>query len=130
MTRINVVPPSELTDKHLVAEYRELPRVLRRAVLAIESGKEPSDFKIAEHYLLGKGHETFFIDKCEFLWLRWNNLRSEMIHRGMKPQETFRNIVKCRARRIRKFGRCYYNFYVPAEVAKVINRQRIQERLK
>lgn len=27
MTRINVVPVTELTDKHLLAEYRELPRI-------------------------------------------------------------------------------------------------------
>lgn len=34
MTRINLIPPSELHYKHLVAEYRELPRVfglVRRA---------------------------------------------------------------------------------------------------
>jgi hypothetical protein len=32
MTRINVVPVQELTNKHLMAEYRELPRAMRRAV--------------------------------------------------------------------------------------------------
>lgn len=29
MTRINVIPVSELSDQHLIAEYRELPRVLK-----------------------------------------------------------------------------------------------------
>lgn len=27
MTRINVVPPSELCDQHLLAEFRELTRI-------------------------------------------------------------------------------------------------------
>lgn len=29
MTRINVVPVEELSDAWLIAEYRELPRVLK-----------------------------------------------------------------------------------------------------
>ena len=31
MTRINVVPPRLLLDEHLLAEYRELPRVFALA---------------------------------------------------------------------------------------------------
>ena len=27
MTRINCIPPAELSDKHLLAEFHELPRV-------------------------------------------------------------------------------------------------------
>ena len=34
MTRINCVPVEELHQKHLVAEYRELPRVFRLAEAA------------------------------------------------------------------------------------------------
>ena len=37
MTRINLVPPSELTDQHLIAEYREIFMVagsLRRTLLS------------------------------------------------------------------------------------------------
>ena len=32
MTRINVIPPAELSDQHLIAEYRELPRVLKQNI--------------------------------------------------------------------------------------------------
>ena len=35
MTRINIIPPSELTDQHLIAEYREIfmvPASLRRTL--------------------------------------------------------------------------------------------------
>ena len=27
MTRINLLPPSQLADQHLIAEWRELPRI-------------------------------------------------------------------------------------------------------
>ena len=29
MTRINVIPVEELSDQHLMAEYRELPRAIK-----------------------------------------------------------------------------------------------------
>ena len=32
MTRINVVPVKELSDQHLIAEYRELPRVIKQRI--------------------------------------------------------------------------------------------------
>lgn len=28
MTRVNVIPVEELHDKHLIAEYREIPRIV------------------------------------------------------------------------------------------------------
>ena len=31
MTRINVIPVKELSDQHLIAEYRELPRAIKWA---------------------------------------------------------------------------------------------------
>jgi len=31
MTRINCIPVTELHNKHLVAEYRELPRIFKLA---------------------------------------------------------------------------------------------------
>lgn len=40
MTRINLVPPSELMDQHLFAEFREIkmvPRSLHRSIVARES---------------------------------------------------------------------------------------------
>ena len=32
MTRINVVPVKELSDQHLIAEYRELQRVIKQQI--------------------------------------------------------------------------------------------------
>lgn len=40
MTRINVVPVSELVDKHLVAEYRELPRIYKAAQKFYDNGEK------------------------------------------------------------------------------------------
>ncbi|ENT03393.1 hypothetical protein C038_02848 [Brucella sp. 63/311] len=41
MTRINCIPPAELTGPHLVAEYRELPRVFALVRAAIQRGEAP-----------------------------------------------------------------------------------------
>ena len=47
MTRINLVKVEELSDQHLIAEYRELPRCLKQKV----NLKDAPD-----RYTLGKGH--------------------------------------------------------------------------
>lgn len=129
MTRINVVPVEELTNKHLFAEYRELPRAMRRAVLATYKGRQPSDVRIAPAYILGTGHEIFFIDKCAWLYARWLQLRSELVGRGYNLGEQFQTIVRGRARYIRRHGSQFYGNYQPTADAETINRQRIQERL-
>lgn len=42
MTRINVIEPSRLSDQHLGAEYRELPRVFGLVRDAIARGERPT----------------------------------------------------------------------------------------
>lgn len=61
MTRINLIPPEQLHRKHLLAEYRELPRVF---ALARPNGEGP------KQYTMGKGHVVFFYDKLMFLYRR------------------------------------------------------------
>lgn len=82
MTRINLVPPSELTTKHLVAEYRELPRVFALARKARPQADLPSQ------YTLGAGHVRFFYDKIGWLLERQKALIAEMQRRGYRPQHT------------------------------------------
>uniref|UniRef100_A0AAU8HY62 Endonuclease V N-glycosylase UV repair enzyme n=1 Tax=Rhizobium phage LG08 TaxID=3129229 RepID=A0AAU8HY62_9CAUD len=84
MTRINVVPPSELHDKHLVAEYRELPRIFNLVRKAIERGEKPDDKRNPKFYTLGAGHVRFFYNKCAFLFSRQILLCIEMQRRGFK----------------------------------------------
>lgn len=83
MTRINVVPVECLTDKHLMAEYRELPRIFTAVLKAQEQGKTPADYDIPESYCLGKGHVTFFYDKIWWLYHRYTALYQRLIMDGV-----------------------------------------------
>ena len=81
MTRINLVPPSELCDQHLLAEHRELTRIPN----AVAKGKfnlqgQPTDYK------LGEGHVRFFFNKLAFLKRRYDELHQECKARGFNVQ--------------------------------------------
>lgn len=56
MTRINLVDPVILSDKHLMAEYRELPRIFTAVTKLVDKNIRPHDVDIPEKYVLGKGH--------------------------------------------------------------------------
>lgn len=83
MTRINLLPPEELHDRHLVAEYRELPRLfsLIRAWQA-RPRREP----LPATYRLGQGHVLFFYNKAPWLLARQRALIAEMRRRDMQPR--------------------------------------------
>ena len=54
MTRINsAIDPKNLTDQHLIAELRELPRIFTAVNKRIEKGKLFDD--IPEKFTLGTG---------------------------------------------------------------------------
>ena len=82
MTRINLLAPQHLTNKHLFAEYRELPRIFTAVRKAVAQGKHPSDFTIPPHYKLGTGHVTFFYDKLRWLRKRYRDLYTELEQRN------------------------------------------------
>lgn len=82
MTRINLVEPQQLTDKHLMAEYRELPRIFTAVLKLQEQGKTPADVDIPDHYVLGKGHMKFFYNKIAWLRDRYARLHHELQERG------------------------------------------------
>lgn len=78
MTRINTIDPALLPMPWLVAEYRELPRILNR----VADGKPfPS---IPATYRMGEGHVSFFGNKLHYLYKRHALLRAEMLKRGAK----------------------------------------------
>lgn len=85
MTRINCVPPSKLIDQHLVAEYREMLRLPEYLRKSYKTGKP---IEIPLFYKMSAGHVKFFYDKGQFLKLRHNELKQEMLRRGMKPELT------------------------------------------
>lgn len=86
MTRINCVPPTELCWEHLVAEYRELPRVFGLVQKAQDRGCQPATLVLPQAYTLGAGHVRFFYDKCTWLLNRQHSLIDEMRARGYRPR--------------------------------------------
>ena len=116
MTRINVVPVTELCDKHLVAEYRELPRVF---ALARPCNDAPTK------YTLGAGHVKFFYDKLGWLLARQKSLIAEMKRRGFKPTHDASTLMD----RATKAGDTLWKTYTPTEEALTLNRARIAERV-
>ena len=87
MTRINIISPSELTDQHLIAEYREIFMVagsLKRTLIS-KSGFVES--KVPKNFTLNNGHVYFFYNKGKYLYKRYNLIIKEMKSRGFKPDE-------------------------------------------
>lgn len=83
MSRINLVPPSELHHLHLLAEYRELPRVASYLIKSLDTGKPIS---IPSEFTLGTGHVKFFYDKLTFLESRYDQIVQECLGRGIRIQ--------------------------------------------
>lgn len=75
MTRINLIAPSLLTNKQLLAEYRELPRIINRVAAGRTYKNIPAQFT------MGAGHESFFGNKLWFLHKRHIAIRKELQRR-------------------------------------------------
>ena len=120
MTRINCIPVEELSGPHLVAEYRELPRVFRLAEKAAIRGV----FTQPTQYTLGTGHILFFYTRLGYLAKRHCQIVQEMRRRNYKP-------VYDGVRRLDfpDIPDKYWNDWTPTEEAMALNRQRIALRL-
>jgi deoxyribonuclease (pyrimidine dimer) len=118
MTRINAgVMPSELHNKHLLAEHREIKRIPN----AIAKGKYNLD-NIPDKFTLGTGHVKFFYNKLLYLHFRYLDLYSECVKRGFN--------VTC-------YNSCFfnmpdelYNDYTPKKQDRQIILDRIAERIE
>lgn len=85
MTRINLVDPRKLSNKHLVAEYREILRIPNLVKKALQrEGLQGVLDSIPVSYRLGAGHVNFFKDKGTFLAHRFVSLITEMATRGFE----------------------------------------------
>lgn len=102
MTRINILPPEELTDQHLVAEYREIFMVGPSLQRSLKSKNGFDKNRIPKRYTLNGGHVLFFYDKGEYLHKRYIDLINEMKLRGMNPNPS-RNFP------VEHFPDLYYN---------------------
>lgn len=89
MTRINCgIEPAELCDAHLLAEYRELPRIRTMAVKRYARYRSTGPRPVA--FTLGKGHMKFFLPFGDYLLGRWCSLKYEMHLRGFATTMTWR----------------------------------------
>ena len=85
MTRINIIPVSELYDQHLIAEYREITMVPAALNRTLKSKIGLDKNKISQQYTLNKGHVYFFYNKGKYLQIRYNEIIAEMKKRNFKP---------------------------------------------
>ena len=69
MTRINIVDPTELTDQHLIAEYREIFMVAGSLHRTLMSKLGYVESKVPVQYTLNRGHVYFFYNKGKYLHL-------------------------------------------------------------
>ena len=114
MTRINVVPPKDLCDQHLLAEHRELTRIPNAINAGRFSLKGQPDF-----YTLGQGHVKFFYNKLEWLSRHYLDLLNECSFRGFNVKNIFPKVSKE-----------FFGDYEPTQEAIKINKERIIERLR
>ena len=124
MTRINIVPTEELSDQHLVAEYRELFMVGSALARTLKSpNRDKSLSSIPEKFTLNTGHVKFFYNKGEYLHKRYIALQEEMKARGMNPDPD-------RVFKREQWPDELYNDWTPSDQELAIVRQRIQERIE
>ena len=89
MTRINLVDPRYLTNAHLMAEYRELPRIFTSVRKLVSRGISLKEVHgIPDTYKLGTGHVKFFYPKLFWLRERYITLYEELIRRGFNLDKT------------------------------------------
>jgi hypothetical protein len=78
MTRINCgIPVAELTNKHLLAEHREIKRIPN----VIKSGRY-SLYGQPKEFTLGTGHVKFFYSRLKYLLDRYHQIHNECKSRG------------------------------------------------
>lgn len=120
MTRINLVPPTELYDQHLLAEYREIRLLSKNMHRYFKSNKSKSN--IPKQFTLNTGHCLFFKDKGKYIQNRYNLLYYELINRGYNPQYPELDVSA--------WPVGFFNDWTPIERDMAIIRERIAEKFK
>jgi deoxyribonuclease (pyrimidine dimer) len=116
MTRINSsIKPRNLTDQHLIAELRELPRIFTAVNKRLILGRSFND--IPKEFTLGVGHCKFFYDKLDFLYLRHIELKNEYLLRFDKKWKYDIEYL------------CRFKSYIPTDKERRILIDRISQRI-
>lgn len=128
MTRINIVDPGELTNKHLMGELHEITRVyglVRKAQdRKINKYNFKDKIKQPSAYTMGAGHVYFFYDKLGFITERYYTLNQEAVKRNFNV-----NPIK-KEQLVSGIQEWWFGDYQPTQEAMEINRKRINERLE
>ena len=122
MTRINIIPVEELTDQHLMSEYREI-FMIGSALQRSLNSKNWDPQKIPKKFTLGTGHVMFFYDKGKYLYNRYDEIKHELTKRNFK-------LNKDRLFKVTQFPTEYYNDWVPTKEDQEIIKKRIEERIQ
>ena len=120
MTRVNVVPVTELSDGHLEIEHYELPRVFVLVRGAIERGEAPDDWRNPSEYRVGAGHVRFFYPRLLYVFQRQIDVMLEMLVRGLP-------LIR-EEQHVSDISSIWLNDYEPTEQAITDNRKRLSER--
>lgn len=135
--RINIIPPKELYDQHLMAEIREI-KMLPKALVRSINSKQGIDFKNLPKqfptYTLNKGHGKFFYNKLGFIERRFQELLNEANLRGFTLQQKTKelydseyNYSSLMAYKDNPFINIYQDYF-PSKVEQEINKERIELR--
>ena len=122
MTRINIIPVEELTDQHLIAEYREIFMIGSALQKSLKS-KNWDPTRIPKKFRLGSGHVMFFYDKGKYLFNRYDEIRKELKKRNFK-------LDNHRHFKTSQFPTEYFNDWKPSDEDQKIIRKRIEERIQ
>jgi deoxyribonuclease (pyrimidine dimer) len=119
MTRINCIDVTELTDQHLLAEYKEITRVSSLARKLPDYGD----------YCMGEGHVRFFYNKGHYLTVRTRQLFLECQKRGFKVKFKQYKQHGGNAEVGQNYNRELNQPWYPTETDKQVNRARLTEKL-
>lgn len=123
MTRINVIPVSELTQPELAGEWKEISRIFNLVRGRIAKGQKPSDIKAPKDYVLGNGHQLFFYTRLGYIRDRMLELAEEMLNRGYNPDLHMLNDVLDAAEL--DIPQAWFGNYAPTSAAMQMNIQRM-----
>ncbi len=124
------MPAECLTDKHLIAEYKEITRPFNKVIKRIEKHGVDSALNgvnIPDQYVLGTGHESFFFDKLLWLYKRYYALKDELLVRDFNIDvNKFHEIARDLARSLRETP--YWNQWYPTPENMYLNMARLAKR--
>jgi hypothetical protein len=90
MTRINcAIKPAELSNKHLIAELREIKRIPNHIL-----NTENLNLDIPVKFKLGEGHVKFFYNKLGYLYKRYQELYVEAKKRDFDVSDYSESFIK------------------------------------